>query len=245
MTTRTFSIVHVSGLAINDAYALAKSTVDQANPVKTTIGDLAKAALANMETATNALAAELNKTLKSALTEQLEAKDLDRDERWAEIKRLTTTNEKGRDAAKKAAATALHIFFTPYWNLARVAFNTETAEIKDMLTKYNANAALKTQATSIGIATLLTELGTVNTDYETLYLTRNSQEGVKMSSPSASSLKSAVVKSYNQFCMVIEQAYNLTPNASITSLFNNMEELRTKYAVLATKKAEEPVLAKA
>lgn len=229
---KQFTIVHVNGLGLNDVYALAKSTTDIANPVKTSIGELGKAALTQMETAVNALGVQLNKTQKSALSEQIDEKDLDRDNRWAEIKGFISMYRKGRDANKKAAAKALYIFMKPYWNSNREALNTETAAIKDMYTKLNTDATLKTYATTLGIITMLNELNTVNTEFDTLYKTRNTQEGIKNDAPSASSLKSAAVSSYNTFCAIIEQTNNFMPTIIVTTLFNQMEELRGKYAVL-------------
>lgn len=239
---KQFTIVHVNGLVLNDVYALAKSTTEIANPVKTSIGELGKAALTEMETAVNALGVQLNKTQKNILSEQIEEKDLDRDNRWAEIKGFVSMYRKGRDANKKAAAKALYIFMKPYWSSNRDAFNTETAEIKDMYTKLNADATLKAHATSLGIITMLNELDTVNTEFDTLYKTRNTQEGLKNDAPSASNLKSAVVSSYNTFCAIIEQTTNLMPTLIVTTLFGQMEELRGKYAVLDNdNKKPEPI----
>jgi hypothetical protein len=114
------------------------------------------------------------------------------------------------------------------------ALNTETEQINEMLAKYNASPALVGQATLIGIAAMLTELGAVNSEFDLLYQQRTGQEGAK-TGPSASSLKAAAAKSYSQFCTVVEQAVNLTPSADLTTLFNNMDELRKKYSVLVSK----------
>jgi hypothetical protein len=243
MNARTFYSVYVANLTVNNTHALIHSTVVAAKAViPSPYSELINASLDSLQAADAAFGDQMNKENKSPLTQKIVDKDFDRDERWYEIKTNVTTNVKGRDMAKKEAATALRIFFDPYWTMSRSALNTETEQINDMLAKYNANPNLVAQATLIGIATMLTELGTVNSEFDVLYQQRTQQEGAK-TGPSASSLKSAAVTSYTQFCTVVEQAVNLTPSEALTTLFNNMDELRKKYSVLVSKPNTKSVVA--
>jgi hypothetical protein len=237
MTTKTFSTLYVSNLRIDDLYSLNKSTIEYATPVKESIGDLPAATLVRLETNNKALGEQMNKALKSALTRPLVGSDANRDNRFSEIKRHISTHIKGRDETKKAAAEALEAFLSSYWDTNKKAMNTETGVFSEMLAKYKADETLKANAATIGITDMMTGLEEANTAFNTLYQTRNTEES--QAGPSASSLKSAAVDSYQQFCMAIEQSVNFAVSDTLTTLFNQMDELRKKYAVLVNRKDEE------
>jgi len=231
METKEFTTVYLSKLKIDDLYSLSKSTIDCATPVSENLGDLPNATLTQLETDNFAMGVQMNKASKNVLTPQVAAKNNVRKDRFSEIKRNVTTALKGSDAEKKTAAENLKIFLEPYWNLSTKALNTQTGIIKDMLFKYNASASLKAQAATIGITAMMTGLGTVNNEFDVLYKNRNEQEANE-EGPSASSLRTATTNSYSQFCTAIEQAVNFTPTATLTLLFNEIDELRKTYARL-------------
>ena len=116
--------------------------------------------------------------------------------------------------------------------------NTETGVFAEMLEKYNASESLTADAATIGIADMMTGLETTNTEFDTLYQTRNTAEATQ-SGTSASSLKANVVKSYEQFCIAVEQAVNFVATDELNTLFSEMDELRKKYAVLQDRNASE------
>lgn len=237
METKSFSILHVNNLRIDDLYSLGKSTIEYATPFRESIGDLPAATLARLETDNKALEEQMNKALKSALTGPLAESDADRDNRFSEIKRHISTHMKGRDETKKAAAQNLEAFLSSYWDTNQRALNTETGVLSEMLAKYKADETLLANAAEIGITDMMTGLETANTAFNTLYQNRNTQES--QGGPSASSLKSAVVNSYQQFCTAIEQAVSFTASDTLITLFNQMDELRKKYAALINKKDKE------
>lgn len=237
METKSFSILHVGNLRIADLYSLSKSTIEYATPVKESIGDLPAATLARLETNNKALGEQMNKALKSPLTGPLVESDANRDDLFSEIKRHISVHMKGSDEIKKAAAEALEAFLAPYWDTNQKAMNTETGVFSEMLAKYKADETLLANAATIGITDMMTGLETANTAFNTLYQTRNTEES--QAGPSASSLKSDVVDSYQQFCRAIEQSVTFTASDTLTILFNQMDELRKKYAVLINRKDEE------
>lgn len=235
MQTKEFRPVHLNNLTIDSLFSLSKSTIEVANPVKESIGKLPKVILGQLETDNNAMGVQMNKALKSGLTAQVTELDLDCDDRFAEVKRNVSTNLQGRDPEKKAAAEALKIFLNPYWDTDTKPLNTQTSLLTEMSGKFNASEKLKTQAATVGITGMMAGLETANTALSTLYQTRNEQIAA-LEAPSASSLKSATAKSYEQFCTAIEQAVNYTPSDVLTALFNQMDELRKTYARLIRKK---------
>ena len=234
METVKFSSINLMRLKVADLYSLSKSTIDCALPVKESIGDLAKAALVQLETDNAAMGAQLNKSSKSAFTAALTEKDKERDLRFAEIKHTITTACMSLDNSKKVAGENLKLFFGPYWKTDKTALNTETALLTEMLVKLNALNRLKQQAEIIGINAMLAGLEESNNEFDALYKTRNAQEAAN-EAPSASSLKPAVLKSYEQFCLTVEQTINLASTPTLLNLFNQMNELRSKYARLITK----------
>lgn len=238
METKKLTTVHLNNLIIDNLFSLSKSTIEVASPVRESIGELPKVILGQLETDNNAMGLQIKKSLKSGLTTQVTALDLDCDDRFAEVKRNVSTHLQGRNPEKKAAAEALKIFLNPYWDTDTKPLNTQTSLTKEMFGKFNANETLKTHVATIGITDMMAGLETANAALSALYQTRNEQVSA-VEGPSASSLKSATSKSYEQFCTALEQAVNYTPSDVLSALFNQIDELRKTYARLARKKDKE------
>lgn len=238
MESKSFYALYPVHLTVDNLFSLCKATIDCANPVKESIGSLPKAILALLETNNLAMGKQMNKALKSVLTEQITALDLDCDDRFAEIKRNVTTHLRGRNPEKKAAAEELKIFFGPYWDTDTKPLNTQISLLKELMGKFYASPKLKTHGATIGIIDMMAGLETTNNELAVVYQTRN-DEGAALDGPSASSLKSATARSYEQFCIAIEQAVNFTPTETLVMLFNQMDELRKTYARLMRKKDKE------
>ena len=239
METKEFTTVHLNDLKIDDLFSLNKSTIEYANPVKENIGEMPKAILVRLVSDNHAMELQMNKSMKNVLTPQLSEMNAEREDRFAEVKRNVTTAYKGRDAAKKAAAEYLKIFLNPYWDTNKKAMNTRTGVFCEMFGKYNENLALKLNADTIGISLMMTELEMSNTQFNTLYQTRLSQDAA-VEGPSATSLRAATTKSYEQFCTAVEQAVNFAESDTLISLFNQLDKLRKTYARLIHTEGEEP-----
>lgn len=239
METKQFMTVHLNNLKIDDLFSLNKSTIEYADPVKEDIGEMPKAILARLVSDNHAMELQMNKALKNVLTPQLVEMNADREDRFAEIKRNVTTALKGRDFAKKNAAENLKVFLDPYWDTNRKAMNTQTGVFHEMFGKYNLNVDMKACAATIDITKMMTELETSNTQFNTLYTTRLMQDAA-IEGPSATSLRAAATKSYEQFCTAVEQAVNYMPTDALNTLFNQLDELRKTYARLIHTKEEEP-----
>ena len=238
MQTKEFTTVYVSNLTIDDLYSLNKSSIECAIPVRESIGEMPRLTLAQLEADNIAMGEQMNKASKSVLTAQLAEVDIDSDDRFAEIKRNVVTAVKGRDAAKKAAGESFRIFLNPYWDNNTKPMNTQIGVLKELFGKYNASADLMAQAAILGISEMMTGLEAVNTDMGALYQARNEQSAA-VEGPSASSLRAAAAKSYEQFCTAVEQAVNFTPSDILTNLFNEMDKLRKTYATMAKRKGKE------
>ena len=230
--------MHFNHLTIDDLYSLNKATIECASPVNESIGEMPRLTLSQLEDDNAAMRDQMNKASKSVLTAQLNEMDIDSDDRFAEIKRNVVTAVKGRDAEKKAAGESFQIFLNPYWDNNTKPLNTQIGVLNELFGKYQSNTSLLAQAATLGISNMMTGLEAANGEMGALYQTRNEQ-GAAVEGPSASSLRAAAAKSYNQFCTAVEQAVNFTPTETLITLFNEMDKLRKTYASLAKRKNKE------
>ena len=240
MENRQFSIVHLSNLGVSDAYALFRETVEVTEPVQNTIGEMSKSIYTRLVADTTAMGNALKVAQKSTYTADITNLDEDRDNQQNEIKRDITYFTKSSDAAKKAAADRLKIIFTPYWDTTRESLNTETKSIDTLMAKYTADKTMQADAVLIGIDTKLTALQTKNAAFAAAYKSRTSELGNKVADGTASSFRPAATKSYNDFCTTIEQAVSYAPNDTVNTLFNTMEQLRTRYNALSVTSEKKP-----
>lgn len=232
METKQFSTVHLSSLGISDAYALFRETTELTEPVQNALGDVAKAIYTHMVADITAMGTPLKLAQKSALSADIKALDDDRDYELDDIKRDIIYFSKGRDAAKKSAAERLKIVFTPYWNITHEPLNTETKSIDTLIAKYKADKAMQADAALIGIDTKMASLEIKNHTFDTAYKSRTGVVGNKVADGSASSFRAAATRSYNDFCSAIELTVSYTPNDAMNTLFNAMQQLRTRYNAL-------------
>ncbi|MDR3653446.1 MAG: DUF6261 family protein [Paludibacter sp.] len=227
MSNLSFTSLHVNNQTINNAFALFKSSIDIAVPVKSYLGEIVNAALTKLISDNENFGQQINKNQKSGLTDDLKPLDKDRDDTEAEINRTVTFYAKGSDTTKKAFAQKLKLFLTPYWDAAALPQNTQTGVVSEMLGKYKTSPELVAAAKALGIDTLFTALETKNNAFDAVYKSRNDESS--QAKISGSSLKPVAVASYNQFCTAMEQAVNLTPNEQNIALFYKLDEFRKKY----------------
>jgi hypothetical protein len=230
MSKFLFSSLHVNNQTINNVFSLVKSSADISIPVQSYLGEMVNAALAKLMADNEKFGEQINKNQKSGLTDDMKPLDKDRDDVQYEINRDITYHLKGSDLGKKAAAQTLKLFMTPYWNAPTLPLNTQTGVVYEMLGKYKASPILVAAARELGIDAKYTLLEVRNNAFDAKYKERNDEAPDRQTS--GSSLKPAVVDSYNTFCTAMEQAVNLTPNDQNMALFYKLDELRKKYHAL-------------
>lgn len=230
MKKMSFSVLRSSGLSVNNTFSLIKSSIDISIPVQSYLGETVNVALTKLITDNGSFGEQINKNQKSGLTDDLKPLDKDRDDVEYEINRDVTYHFKGSDPAKKAAAQTLKLFLTPYWNATKLPLNTQTGVVSEMLSKYKASPELIGAAQLLGIEAKFASLEMKNNAFDIVYKNRNDEAPDHQTS--GSSLKPAVVESYNTFCAVLEQAVNLTPNDQIIALFYKLDDYRKKYHAL-------------
>ena len=222
--------LYVIRLSIDNVLGLIKTTINQARAVKDDLNDMCTATL-NQLIADNLLFEPLVKNpRKSEFTEKVNQTNNDRKERFLEIKRTVKLHLIGRDATKKAAAKTVDFFFSTYWGMIKEPMNTVTGVISGMFEKYNTDVVVKAAAATLAVDTMISEFETSNNAFDIVYNQRLANDAAH--ELSASEQKKAVCNMFTEFCNALEQSANYTPNKSVLTLFNNINELRRKYHTL-------------
>ncbi|MDR3339893.1 MAG: DUF6261 family protein [Candidatus Symbiothrix sp.] len=237
MEPKKFSPLYVAQLKLNHLFALNKTTIEIALPQKGTLGSLTDAAFSQLEQVNAELDRRLNRPLGSLITPELKQLDAKRDHLLGEIKRNIKTASKSSDTVKSDAGKVLLHFLTPYWTIENQALNTESGLIGEITGRYNSDPTLIAGAAAIGIDALWNELSGVNNSFETLYYERNTELASK--DDPAGKFRKDAVKSYENFCSLVEQSVNLTPTDALNTLFDRMNNLRKTYHALVPKKKGE------
>jgi len=243
MKKNEFSTVRLSHLSNEDAASLFVQTCEYAIPSKDFLSEIANVALTNLQTSAAVFSAQANQRQKSVYTEQVQSSRGTSKNLFAEINRTIQYEAKSRDQGKKQAAQNFDFWFVPYADLPRRTIGAQMEQTQEMLAKYKVTPLLKSAAEIIGIDNLLVELEVENKALMEAYKSRTDDHGNRKTS--SSDLRPAANESYVQFCNIIEQSANLTPNRGIQKLFNNMEDLRIKHSMLVPKKKEQKTKASA
>ncbi|MDR3653483.1 MAG: DUF6261 family protein [Paludibacter sp.] len=220
-------------LSNSDAASLITQTCEYAGKVNGNLGEMANASLTELMTNAAGFSAQVNRPRKSKYSDQVAEDRKASADLFSEINRAVVYESKSRDAAKKQAALDFELFFHPYSALPKGPIGTQMEQTSEMIKKYKADPALMSAAKLIGVDVLIDELETDNAELKAAYETRTADSGKHEAS--STDLRPAATESYMQFCSIIEQAVNLTPNESIVALFNYMDELRRKHSALIQK----------
>jgi hypothetical protein len=239
MSEKKFSPLYLSKLTVEEIYSLCKSSIDLSQPLSDNLGTIATAAFNLLVTENAGLGTSLNRNIKSELSETIRQYDQARDEDIRQLFQLNKSYLNSRNAEKKAAASQLGLFLTPYKGAEKLPLDVQSAVIFELISKYNASAELQGAASAIGLTDIFTSLANNNTQFDSLYNQRTISKSAR--GASASTLRGKVSTAYTQFATAVEQTVNFTPSDSLLSLFNQLDELRKQYRQLetTTKKKEE------
>jgi hypothetical protein len=245
MEIKLFSTLHVNNLRLDALAGICSETVTFAARSTAALSTPAKSALALLQTNSTALYEAIRRPAKHAKTESIGAKDKQRDNQHAEIKRTVKAGLKSTEPEKVAAAKTLDLFMRPFWNIDKLKIPDQTRGVFSMEERYSADddGTLRSAAATLGIANLFAAMFEKNKEIEALYNERLSEQVEQ--SPAASKIKDDVVKVYDIFCTAVQQDINLNPTEELTTLFNHMEHLRTFYAASMRKPGAKKADAKA
>ena len=220
-------------LSNSDAASLITQTCEHASKVKNDLGPMANVSLVELITNGTEFSAQASRQRKSKYSEQVADDRKASANLFSEINRVVVFESKSRDVVKKQAALDFELFFHPYSALPKGPIGAQMEQTVEMIKKYRADPALMNAARLIGVDVLMDELETNNNSLREVYEIRTVDTANRQAS--STDLRPAAAESYMQFCSIMEQAVNLTPNESIVTLFNTMDELRRKHSALIQK----------
>jgi len=172
------------------------------------------------------LEVEINKqSMMSALTKELEAKDVDRDRVLSRLFGLIKVHRLSFVEAESKPAERLYAALKPYLGIQKEAFGDETIHIVGLLKDTERFTA---EVTALGLTALLTQLKTVNEDYRKLDAQRRS-DSVASKLPNARSVRRQTDADFEVICQCIQASYMLAATkedkALILTLVNEMNRV--------------------
>ena len=172
------------------------------------------------------LEVEINKqSMMSALTKELEAKDVDRDRVLSRLFGLIKVHRLSFVEAESKPAERLYAALKPYLGIQKEAFGDETIHIVGLLKD---TERFTTEVTALGLAGLLTQLKTLNEEYRKLDAQRRS-DSVASKLPNARSVRRQTDADFEVICQCIQASYMLAATkedkALILTLVNEMNRV--------------------
>ena len=172
------------------------------------------------------LEVEINKqSMMSALTKELEAKDVDRDRVLSRLFGLIKVHRLSFVEAESKPAERLYAALKPYLGIQKEAFGDETIHIVGLLKDTERFTA---EVTALGLAGLLTQLKTLNEEYKKLDAQRRS-DSVASKLPNARSVRRQTDADFEVICQCIQASYMLAATkedkALILTLVNEMNRV--------------------
>jgi hypothetical protein len=236
MDYKTFSALRVKDLRLDSLARLGSETVAIVGRYPAILSPTAQIALGILDAHSTALDSVIHRPTKNAKTAPIAVKDRLRDNQLAEIKRNVKANLKSTLDFKVDAAQQLDLFLTPFGHIGKLNIPDQTHELHNLQAHYIApeNAALRNAASVLGIAELFDDLFVANDELNVLHQERMREQAVQ--SPAASAIKVNVVKSYEMFCIAVQQDLNLTPSKDLLAMFGELEKLRTFYVAILNRK---------
>lgn len=230
MNYTSFSPLYIANLNISNLYGFNKAVLDLTQPIIPHLNAIVAAAFNELKSSTNTLGQNMNQNQKNAYTDTVKLLDKERDGYASEIFRVTSSLLRSSIDTKKAAATTLQLFLSPYKGITSQPVSSESSTTDSMVAKYKANPTLVEAGKLLGIDEVFDKLKAKNEEVKVAYNAKTTEAATK--DDSATSAKPAAVAANIQFCTALEQAYNYTPSDEVTALFNKIDEIRKKYHAL-------------
>ena len=230
MNYTSFSPLYIANLNISNLYGFNKAVLDLTQPIIPHLNAIVAAAFNELKSSTNTLGQNMNQNQKNAYTDTVKLLDKERDGYASEIFRVTSSLLRSSIDTKKAAATTLQLFLSPYKGITSQPVSSESSTTDSMVAKYKANPTLVEAGKLLEIDKVFDKLEAKNEEVKVAYNAKTTEAATK--DDSATSAKPAAVAANIQFCTALEQAYNYTPSDEVTALFNKIDEIRKKYHAL-------------
>jgi hypothetical protein len=153
------------------------------------------------QTAANKLDDEFNTQTKFIETDELVALDKKRDGTSTQLfSRVDYHSKFPENDQEKEAAHTLKFITETYKNAPRKNYQAETSYLRNMVEDLQAEAEI---LALFGLTSLVNRLETENNDFETLYLTRTTEQGAKRERGTLTELATKANHSFNSICHIL------------------------------------------
>jgi len=230
MATFKLFTINTSRMKLENLFGLCTDTIKMATESLQFLEEpLLKAKLATLTADTAVLATRMNQTYTSPLTPELEELDKRRDVDMLEIERVIKAFLKSSNATKAAAANMLLPVFKKFFLSRKKKLATQTADIGVLHDRVASVGNYLEALTALDIMTIWLDMMDANTLFSTKWDERFSVK-VDVTLSAATKFKSTVVKDYEEFCSTLALTLSTLPTAQLKHLFDELNELRKKYA---------------
>jgi hypothetical protein len=220
----------VSRLSLDEVSGLLTETIDVSTPIVPTLTQpLLLSKLNVMKVDVPLFKSEMHRSRASIMTPELKAFDVEINGGFDEVKRNIKVNLKSSIPAKSAAAKLLMNVYKPFWKITTLPMASQLAQLKELALRVNSTQPLLDAISALGIMPVWLNLVETNIAFKTLYDQRLVQNA-DTTLPPASKMKPVVVKEYEDYCTTIVQIYTTTPTEALKHLFDEINEVRRKYA---------------
>ena len=228
MTQKKFATIHLSDMTIDNLYTLIDKTIEAAKPLQAKMNPLTKKSFDFVKEDKAKFEKWIKKNKEKILIPELKSLDKTRKDSFLEINRFISDTSNNTMSVIQIAGMRFHTFMKPYRHTCKSPLNAITGTLEEIFDRYHADALLRADAKTIGIESQVNICESANTEYNVLYRKHNAEIETKLKKP-ASEIKKEVIKSYKNFCMLVEQSANLTLNTEVEMLFQEMNDLRKKH----------------
>ncbi|MDR3245697.1 MAG: DUF6261 family protein [Prevotellaceae bacterium] len=229
MSEIKFVTLNLQRLDLGSLTGICTETIDVATPIVITLAQpLLQVKLERMTGNVTILNSLMNRSRNNPLTIQLKEIDGEIGVLYSELKRTIKTAEKSSNQMKSAAANLLLQTFKPFWAVTSQALTSQSAQLEELFSRVNASPEMRNALVVLDLIIVWEELISKNIAFNQIY-DRRLEEDAAATAPSASSMKTTVVKDYEEFSKAVELTLSAFPSPKLELLFNAMNELRKKY----------------
>jgi hypothetical protein len=220
----------VARMKLDNLSGLCTESVDIATPIVASIAQpLLTAKLNKLTTDNETLKEWMHPSRGSALTPQIKVIDKKINILFDDIKRTVRAGVRSTNYDIAYAAKLLMPVLKPFWNVTKEAMTTQSAQLEVIFTRIDTNMDLSGALVTLQLTNPWTELKAANVQFNTIYDQRL-EEVVISTKDAASNIKKTVVKDYENFMDVLIQLLDAMPTDTLWLLFDQLNDLRKKYA---------------
>jgi hypothetical protein len=230
MKKKKFLPLRPGSLKIANLYGLTSKTVQISSNFLNVIKlPLLDTAFSRLKLSSSKLGTQLqNYERGSVLTPEVSAADKQVTIYFDDFRRRISASIKSSDPNIAEITKPLYYAVKPYWKTTTKRLITQMEEMQLLFTHIDDSTELLATLDTLGFANLWDKLKQAATVLQTVYDARAVDITTKGEAPSKT--QGEVVLDYDMFCDIVSQALTMTPSSELSSLFDEINEVRHKYA---------------